>query len=77
MQSLRESRQAKYGILVKRHRYLHVILTQYYYYLQIAARANLGSTTALFEDKVRVTEAEINRLEKKITRIKRKLKEKN
>lgn len=77
MQSLRESRQAKYGILVKRYQHLHVILDKYYHYLQNAARANLKSTTALFEDKVRITEAEINRLEKKITRIKRKIKEKN
>ncbi len=77
MRTLRDSRQSKLNILETRRSSLTLILASQKTSLMMANRMRLESTTAVFEEKVHMTRSEIFKLDKKIARLRRKLKEKN
>lgn len=77
MQSMKDRKHAKYYRLKRDYEHLQSVIPIYYICLQEARKERLEQTAALCEDKIAIARAELNKLEIKITRIKRKIKEKN
>lgn len=77
MRSLKHSRQIKLSLLEQDRASKLLILASRKTALILTSKSSLVNTRALLEEKVSVAEAEIHKIDKKIARIKRKLKEKN
>lgn len=77
MRTLRDSRQNKLQLLLSHREELLFILASREASLHVAKKMGLYSATYLFEEKVNMTRSEIFKLDKKIARLKRKIKEKN
>ena len=77
MQSLRHSRQIKLSLLERDRASLLLILASRKVALTLISKSSLVHTQALVQERASAVEAEIHKIDKKITRIKRKIKEKN